>query len=77
MKLQDDCGIWIDDQKLIANKFVLNYTQLFKSAYNTQRVIPNMGIPKLVPDNDNTELTKLPNLDEVKDALFSKILSKP
>jgi len=27
MKLQDDCGIWIDDHKLIAQKFISDYTQ--------------------------------------------------
>ena len=72
MKLRDDCGIWIDDQKLIADKFISDYTQRFKSAHNTHRVILNMGIPELISDNDNAKLTKLPNIDEVKDALWHR-----
>ena len=71
MKLQDDCGVWIDDQKAITDKFISDFTQCFKSAYTTTRTIPNLGLPKLITDFDKTELTKLPNLEEAKDALFS------
>jgi len=34
MKLKDECGIWIDNQKMIADKFITDYTNMFKSAHN-------------------------------------------
>ena len=43
IKLRDDCGIWIDDRKLIANKFISDFTQQFKFAHNTNKVSQNWG----------------------------------
>ena len=56
---------------MIANKFLVDYTQRFKSAYNTIKMIPKLRFSKVISDIDNIELTKLPNLEEVNDALFS------
>jgi len=33
--------------------------------------LPNLGLSKLILDLDNNELIKLPNLEEIKNALFS------
>ena len=71
MKLGDDCGIWIEDHKMIMYKFISDYIQRFKSTHNKVRVLPNLGLSKLISDLDNNELIKLPNLEEVKTALFS------
>ena len=56
MKLRDDWGIWIDDHKMIAEKFISNCTQRFKSMNNNARVLPNLGLSKLISDLDNNEL---------------------
>ena len=71
MKLQNDCGIWDGDHKMIAQKFISDYQQRFKSMHNPTRVLPELGLPKLISNLDNNELIKLPNLDEVKTTLFS------
>ena len=71
MKLGDDCGIWIDDHKMIAEKFISDYAQRFKSMHNNVRVLPNLGLSKVISDLDNNELIKFLNLEEVKNALFS------
>ena len=71
MKLKDDCGIWINDQKLIVDKFIADYTQRFTLGKSTRRIIPDLGIPKLISDIDNNNLIKLPNLEEVRIAVFS------
>jgi len=71
MKLRDKGGIWIDDHKMITEKFISNYKQRFKSMQNNARILPNLGLSKLISDLDNNELTKLPNLEELKMASFS------
>ena len=71
MKIQDDYGVWIEDHKMIAEKFISNYMQRFKATHNNARVLPNLGLSKLISDLHNNELIKLPNLEEVKNALFS------
>ena len=38
IKLKADCGIWVTDQKDIADKFILNYSQRFKSSFNHSKV---------------------------------------
>ena len=56
---------------MIVDQFVTDYSNRFKSAHNTSRVLPELGLPKLLSKLDNQELIKLPNLEEVKIALFS------
>ena len=75
MKLRDDCGIWIEDHKMIADKFISDYMQRFKSTHNKARVLPNLGLSKLISDLDNNELIKLPNLEEVKMPYSALILN--
>jgi len=71
MKLQDDCGIWIDDHKMIAEKFISDYKQWLKSTHYNARVLPNLGLSKIISDLDNNKLIKLQNLEGVKTVLFS------
>ena len=33
IKIKDDCGIWINDKKIIAEKLIIDYVQRFKSEY--------------------------------------------
>ena len=44
IKIQDDCRIWIDDHKKIANKFILDYSQRIKSAHGHTRTLPNLEL---------------------------------
>ena len=71
IKLRDDSGIWIDEHKVITEKFTSDYIKRFKSAYNSQRTLPNIGITNLIADHKNNELIRLPNLKEVKEVVFS------
>lgn len=61
MELRDECGVWLDDHKLIAEKFISDYKQRIKSVHNNARILPNSGLSKVILDLDNSELIKLPN----------------
>ena len=78
IKLRDDSGtgIWIDEHKAIAEKFTSDYTKRFKSAHSSQRTLPNIGIAKLILDHENSKLIRLPNLEEVKEVVFSIVSNK-
>jgi len=39
--------------------------------HTNARVLPNLGLSKIISDLDNHELIKLPNLVEIETALFS------
>jgi len=71
IKLQDDFGLWIDDHKEIADKLTTDFSKRFKSSHNDQRTLAHLGLPSLILDIENRELIRLPNLEEVKNALFS------
>jgi len=70
MKTKDECGIWIDDQKMITNKFSSDYAHRFKSAHGMSWIILELDLCKILSDLDNQDLIKLPNLNQVKTALF-------
>ena len=57
VKVKDECGIWIEDQKAIVEKFVSYYKQRFKSTNNNHRTPSTIGLSRLVLDNDNFDLT--------------------
>jgi len=42
--------------KAIANKIIFDYTQIFKFARNTNRNLPNIGLPKPILEIDNFDL---------------------
>jgi len=71
IKIHDDCGVWIDEPKAIADKFTADFYRRFKSNFNSQRCIANLGITHVVTEQQNSDLVRLPNLDEVRNALFS------
>ena len=71
MKIKDDYAVHIDDHKMIANKFISDYTHWFMSTHNNRRALSELRLLKRVVDLDNEELTKPPNLEEVRTALFS------
>jgi len=71
MKIKDDSGIWIEDHKTIADRFITEFMQRFKSAHNGSRNLPEVGLTRLVLDTDNDELIKLPSFAEIKNAVFS------
>ena len=66
IKLKDECGVWIDDQKAITDKFILDYSRRFKSADIVNKTLPNLGLVKLISDTENFELVRLPNMEEIK-----------
>ena len=71
IKLRDDCGLWIDDHKEIADKFTADFCKRFKSSHNNQCTLGHLGLPRLISDLENRELIRLPTLEEIKTALFS------
>ena len=69
-KLKDDAGIWIYEPRDIAQKILLDYTEHFKSLYRTPRTIHALGLPCLISQEDNEQLTRLPATEEIKKAVF-------
>ena len=70
MKIKDDCGVWIDDHKLIVDKFITDFNQRYLSTHRNLR-LPDLGLSKLITDSDNDELIKPPNIEDIRAALFS------
>ena len=70
-KLKDDCGFWIDNQPDIAEKFILYYTTWFKSNRVSNRNLSNLHFVSCISHSDNLNLIKIPDMAEVKQALFS------
>jgi len=75
-KLKNDCGSWMDQQSEIAGKFIFDYNQRFKAAHNATRVLTGINMPIDISQADNLMLVKIPNISEIKDALFSKTQTK-
>ena len=48
LKLKDKCGVWLDDQKMIADKFIYDYDQRFASACCRSHILLDLGLPKLI-----------------------------
>ena len=71
MKLHDECGIWVHDHKLFAERFTIDYTQRFKSIHGSTRTLPDLRLPQLISYLENNALIKLLNLEEVKISLFN------
>ena len=63
--------MWINDHTPLAEKFVNDFFQRFSSGLSHPRSLPSLGLLKLISDQENQELTKLPNLNEVQLALFN------
>ena len=71
IRIKDDCDLWIDDQKSIAEKFLSDFTLRYKSDHQGHHSLPSLGLPKLITDSENVILTGIPDLQEIKNALFS------
>ena len=71
IKLRDECGVRIDEPKATADKFTDEFHKWFKSNFNSQSCIADLGLNHLVTEPENNDLVRLPNLEEVTDALFS------
>jgi len=70
MKIKDECGVWVEDHRHIAEKFIMDYTQCIKSSCPASRILADLGLPKLITNSENRSLIKLPNLEEVRQALL-------
>jgi len=75
-KLKNNYGIWMDLQSEIAGKFISNYKQQFKAVHNSSRNLAGMNIPTCISHSDNQTLIKIPNISEIKEALFSIDVNK-
>ena len=61
----------MDQQSEIAGKFISDYNQQFKAAHNAAWVLTGINMPTGMSQADNLMLIKIPNISEIKDALFS------
>ena len=68
IRIKDDCDLWIDNQACIAQKFIADYTLRYKSENLRKRILPSLGLAKMITDSDNIQLLKLPDYHEIKDA---------
>jgi len=75
-KIKDNCGMWIDNPHIIAEKFVHDYTNRFLSNGHGNTVMPEPQLCTRISDSENFSLIKIPNMMEVKSALFSIDSSK-
>jgi len=71
IRIKDDCDLRIDEQALIVDKFVFDYTLRYKSEYQGNRSLLSLGLMKMITEQDNLQLIQLPTLSEIKEALFS------
>ena len=55
----------------MAEKFSTTYALRYKSEFAGKRSLPSLGLAKVITDRDNTQLLKIPDAQEIKDALFS------
>ena len=71
LKLQDDSGVWLDTQQLIADKLVTDFTARFRSSGGSFARLIDIPLETRITDCDNNSLLRIPNREEVKQALFS------
>ena len=70
-KLNDECGIWIDNPHTIAEKFILDYTNRFTSSNNGVTATSDLMLDPAITEVENLNLISIPTMNEVKSALFS------
>ncbi|PKA50046.1 integrator complex subunit 11 [Apostasia shenzhenica] len=70
-KLRNEEGSWISSPEDIENSGTIFYSNLLKTEGCHFSDTDFYFIPNLIVDHDNEVLTAVPNLDEVKDAVFS------
>jgi len=75
-KLKDACGIWLDNPQAIADKFVQDYSTRFLSGSNINRYSTERMLDTSITEAENRQLIRIPDMCEVKEALFSIDSSK-
>ena len=63
--------MWLDNQQDIADKFIFDYTSRFNASRIINRDLSGVKVASTVSYSNNMMLTKIPDINEVKDALFS------
>jgi len=76
MRIRNDIGGWIDDAKEINLKFIEDYSHRFKSNFIRPRIIPDLGLSKLITQSINDELLRLPTIQEIKSIVWGLDLNK-
>ena len=71
IKLKDEYGVWLNEGPIIGKKFVTDFTARFTSEHCSPCILPPLSLPTLLIDIDNQSLIALPDLEEVRFALFS------
>ena len=69
-KLNDDCGLWIDNPQAVAEKFVNDYKTRYLSAGHLDGQIPDPQLPSRISYSDNLSLIRITDISEIKSALF-------
>jgi len=75
-KLKDECGLWVDNPQTIGQKFIHDYTSRFMSSNNGATTTPDSMLDTEISEVDNRKLISIPDISEVKSALFSIDSSK-
>jgi len=68
IRLKDECGIWIENQQTIVDKFITNFANIFKSAHEFNQNIPTLGLHKLISYSKNNDLVRLTILEDIRQA---------
>lgn len=69
--IKNNFGHWISEKKLIADAFITFYSYLFSSSDPCFPAVLCELIPTLIIEHDNSALCVIPEIVEVRDALFS------
>jgi len=69
-KIRNDLGGWIEDDKDINLKFIEDYSKRFKSNFTRPRIVPELGLPKLITQSINDTLIRLPTMQEIKSVIW-------
>jgi len=65
-KLKNDCGVWIENQEDIADKFIADYSNRFKSNRNVRWNGSDLQLKRVITGTDNKALIRIPDNEEVK-----------
>ena len=74
--MKGDASVWIDDPLGIRQKFIADYTERFRSVYQNPKILPALGLPAIITQQDNEILNQLPTNVEIKKAVFDINLNK-
>jgi len=61
-KLKGDCGIWLDSQRDLAEKFVSDFSGQFKSNHVSNRPLSELSLNPCITHSDNIKLIRIPNV---------------